>query len=44
MDPVLFEIVATISAACAVGSFVATALWHAIAASVRFVRSRMKKE
>ena len=38
MDPILFEIVATIAAACAVGTFVAQLVWQGLAAAVRAMR------
>lgn len=38
MDPVLFEIVVVVAAACAVGTFAAQLVWQGLAAAVRWLR------
>jgi len=40
MDPVLFEIVFSIAAAAAIGSFVGTAIFHGVAAVVRRIANK----
>lgn len=38
MDPILFEIVVTIAAACAFGTFAAQLVWQGLSAAVRWIR------